>query len=68
MDEGEVEEEEFALDEISFAVADYMVRAKASNFTGAWEQAGEEGQAVTMFSLSTVSNILRKCPRILFPN
>jgi hypothetical protein len=67
VDEEETEEEEFALDEIYFSVSDYMLRAKASNFIGAWDHMGEEGQAVTTFSLSTVSTIPR-VSRFCFPS
>eukprot|EP01126_Amoeba_proteus_P054629 TRINITY_DN6732_c0_g1_i1.p1 TRINITY_DN6732_c0_g1~~TRINITY_DN6732_c0_g1_i1.p1 ORF type:complete len:285 (-),score=58.05 TRINITY_DN6732_c0_g1_i1:46-900(-) len=53
----DADQEELALDVVEFSVGDYFSKVSAPSFTEAWNGLGESGQAVTTFSLSTVSNL-----------
>jgi len=54
----DVEEEETQLDELTFGISDYFLRAKPPGaFLDSWTHLGDSGQAVVTFSLSTVSSI-----------
>eukprot|EP01126_Amoeba_proteus_P054630 TRINITY_DN6732_c0_g1_i10.p1 TRINITY_DN6732_c0_g1~~TRINITY_DN6732_c0_g1_i10.p1 ORF type:complete len:119 (-),score=19.81 TRINITY_DN6732_c0_g1_i10:159-515(-) len=55
----DADQEELALDVVEFSVGDYFSKVSAPSFTEAWNGLGESGQAVTTFSLSTVSNLTR---------
>lgn len=48
-------EDEYALEDVDIAVADYMQRVSLANFGAAWEELGPENELEDTFALSHMS-------------